>query len=460
MTMRKNRALILAFVLAGLMAVVAYARAAESDCGQKLVDGTTPSATRFYIYPRQPLKPFYQWENDDGYCGEVSMMQAGLNNGQWMSQFSARLICGTGLSQSGPDGACAAHRGQVNYNAQLLIEDPGTGVSGPNTYADAALCLSNSRLSATTYGYSGQPTGVAGYEQYMSWVKQEVILGHQVTMAVLMNGGSDPQYDHEVAVIRIGTNHSPTDPTYYSDDVVYFDDHGNYTLSGDKFTSNPAIPPGAGSDRAGCTPFVFGYSFDSLDNTRAGANRKGAPAYSIIIPGDQTIHTSTGGSGYNTVLISGPHNYGFSVAGPEDPSGVTLPVALAIVGPTFSGGTMNPLDPVAGYDYENPMIGTSVWGKSCTNKPPSAWMTNFALQATASGLTPGVAYDLYEYDFSSVTGEGSGAALAVPVDDFNANAGLATHVTTFTADHSTFAVTVTTTSDKIVVFRCVPASAP
>jgi hypothetical protein len=44
--------------------------------------------------------------------------------------------------------------------------------------------------------------GMAGYEEYMSWVKQEVIGGHRVTIAILMNGGSDPQYDHEVAVIK------------------------------------------------------------------------------------------------------------------------------------------------------------------------------------------------------------------------------------------------------------------
>jgi hypothetical protein len=67
---------------------------------------------------------------------------------------------------------------------------------------------------------------------------------------------------------------------------------------------------------------------------------------------------------------------------------------------------------------------------------------------------------LYEYEFSSVEGEGSAAALAVPVQDFNANASLATHVTKFTADGVTFQQTVTTTSDKIIVFRCVPASAP
>jgi len=450
--MIKNCVLVLVFGLT--------ARAAEPGCGQQLVDGTAPPSTTFYIYPRQPLQRFYQWENNYGYCGEVSMMEAGRNNGQWMSQFNARLICGTGLSQSGPNGASAAHHGQTNYNAQLLLEDPGTGVSGPNTYANAALCLSNSRLAAGTYNYSAQAPGMAGYEAYMSWVKQEAIGGHQVTMAILMNGGSGSQYDHEVAVIKIGTNHSATDSSYYSDDVLYFDDHGVYTLSGSKFTSNPPIPPGAGSDSVGCTPYVFGYTFGSLANTRAGANGRGAQAYSVIIPGDRTIQTYTGGSGYGTVSIVGPHNYGFSVAGPEDPTSVTLPVALTIVGPTVTKGVVNPRDPVAGYDYEDAMIGTSVWGRSCTNTPPGAWMTNFALQVTVSGLLPGISYNLYEYEFSSVEGEGSGAALAVPVKDFNANASLATHVTTFKAVGSTLQQAVTTTSDKIVVFRSVPVSAP
>lgn len=434
--------------------------AAEPGCGQSLADGTTPPATTAYIYPRQAVQPFYQWENNYGYCGEVSMIEAGLNNGQWMSQFNARRICGSGLSQSGPNGACAAHHAQTNYNAQLLIEDPGTGVSGPNTYANAAQCLANSRLSAITFSYQAQPVGIAGYEQFMSWVKGQVIAGHQVGMAILLHGGNNPQYDHEVAVVRIGTNHAPADPAYYPDDVLYFDDHGVYTFSGSTYTSNPAIPPGAGSDSTGCTPYVFGYSFASLANSRAGSNSQGAQAYSIVIPGNQTIHTYTGASGYDTVPILGPHNYAFAVTGPEDPTGVTLPVALTIAGPTVTNGVANPLDPVAGYNYENPMIGTSVWGRSCTNTPPAAWMTNFVLQVTVTGLTPGVSYNLYQYDFASVKGQGSAAALAVPVQDFNANAGLATRRTTFTAAGSTFQQTVAATSNKVVVFRCVPANAP
>lgn len=441
------------------LSAAGHATGAEPFCGQMLVDGTTPPATTSYIYPRQSVTPFYQWENNDGYCGEVSLMIAGLSSGQWMSQFNARLICGTGLSQSGPTGACAAHRNTPNYNAQLLMEDPGTGVTGSQVFADAAQCMSNSRLVGATFDYSGQPAGAAGYQQYMAWVKAQVIAGNQVSVAVLINGGGDPQYDHEVAVIKIGTNHSPSDPTYYPDDVIYFDDHGVYTLSGNQFTSNPAIPPGAGSDQSGCTPYIFGYSFESLGQTRQDANKRNAQGYSIILPGNTTIRTAIGGTGYNTIPIQGPHNYAFSVAGPSDTDGVTLPVSLSIVGPTVTNGVENPRDPVAGYNYENPMIGTDVWGRSCTNTKPAP-MQNFVLKATVSELTPGVAYNLYEYDFGAVSGTGSAAALKVPVSGFNANASMAAKVTSFRATDSTYSTSVTASSDKIIVFRCVPATAP
>jgi hypothetical protein len=446
----------------GLFAILGgTCQAAEPNCGQSLVDGTTPPATSAFITPRQPVQPFYQWENNNGYCGEVSMMQAGLAHGQWMSQFNARRICGTGLSQSGPDGACATHDNIANYNAQLLIEDPDTGVSGRRAYANAALCVANSRLAGSTFPYEREKSGIRGYHQYMAWVKQQVILGNQVTLAVLFNGGSDPQYDHEVAVLKIGTNHAVLDPTYYPDDVVYFDDHGAYTLHGAGFTANPAIPPGANRPNGkGCTPYVFGYSFDSLARTRSAANGNTAQAYSIVIPGERLIHTGTGGSGYDTVPIIGPRNYAFSVSGPADTAGENLPVSLTIEGPTKAMGVTNPKDPIAGYNYENPMIGKSVAGRSCTNDAPLPWMTNLVLRATAGGLTPGRGYNLYEYEFARVRGEGMSAALAVPDANFNANAAMATHVTGFTALGAQFIKTVITTSDKIVVFRCVPADGP
>jgi hypothetical protein len=468
------------------------AGAEQKGCSQTTMDGTTPPSTLYFIYPRVPVTPFYQWENNNGYCGEVSIMEGGFNNGQWMSQYNARLVCGTGLSQAGPNGFCAEHH-VPDFNAQVLIESPGTGVSGPNRYADAAMCLSNSRLHATTYDYTTEEPGMAGYENYMQWIKAEVMNGHHVGVA-LLDGGGDPQEDHEVSVIKVGTNHCLTlgangacsvfdNSRYYDDDVLYIEDHGADTAKPD---TNPAIPPGAGST-TGCTPYIYGYSFKDLARTEKEenwlSNHNPGQAYAIVIPGgaaDATsfpwIYTGTGGNGYSTrrgyegtVRIRGPHNFAFSVWGPEDPTGVTLPVSLTIIGPTYTKGVMNPLDPVPGFGadpidawYENPMIGKSVNGNSCTNRL-RGWMTIYNLQATVSGLTPGVAYNLYEYVIPSLstTKIGSEAALPVPVKDFNAQASLAANVTTFTATSSTYTQTIDSIpSSEIVVFRAVPVSAP
>ena len=374
--------------------------------------------------------------------------------------------------QSGPGNWCSAHKNLPNYNAQLLIEDPNSNVSvsGPNPYANAATCLANSRLSGTTYPYStgfrSANTGIAGYQDYMSWVKSEVIAGHQVTIGVLVKSGADPQYDHEVTVTAIGTNHYPIDATYHDDDALYFDDHGGYTLVGSKLNKgNPAIPYGAGTDTKGCTPYVFGYTFGSLPQTRKGANAGSAQAYSIIIPGVYPTYTSTGGDGYlGTTAITG-HNYGFSVSGAVDTSKELLPIQLSIASATYTNLAANPKDPIAGWQYENSMIGTDIYGMSCTNNPPQYWMSiPITLQVTVSGLTSGTKYNLYEYDFSVLSGNliGPAAALAVPTGNFNGNASMATYATQFTATGSTYSPPqiVKRTSDQIVVFRAVPVSAP
>ncbi len=457
-----------ALLVAAQVVSIHSVRAAAPGCSQTLVDGTTAPATASYIYPSQPVVPFYQWENNNGYCGEVSMMQGGMSSGQWMSQFNARLVCGTGLSQSGPGGWCGAHRNHANYNAQLLIEDPGTGVTGPATYASAAACLANSRLAGSTYpyttGFHAPNVGIAGYKDYMSWIKSEMIAGRQVTIAMFYKYGNEDQYDHEVTVMKIGTNHSPADSTYYDDDVLYFDDHGVYNLVDGKLRKdNPAIPFGAGSDMKGCTPYVFGYKFSSLPLTRAAAKGRSAPAYSILIPGMYPTRTQTGADGAKGAALITGHNYAFSIGGAIDKSAggpFLLPVRLSIAAATASGGAPNPKDPVAAWQYENSMIGTSLTGDSCTNDPPSNWMSPLTLEATIGGLTAGVTYNLYEYDFSGISGTGSAAALAVPTANFNANRALATHATSFTATGPAYTQTVTRTSDQIVVFRAVPAAAP
>jgi len=308
-----------------------------------------------------------------------------------------------------------------------------------------------------------------------------VIAGHRVAFGILDNGGIDPQYDHIVTVIKIGTNHAPDDASYYPDDVMYFDDHGVYTLSVDKkgkwsFAANPSIPLGAGADKRGCTPYIFAYSFASLVKTRSQENASRAPAYAVVMPDSRTtVETNTGNSakdGDGTTKIHGPHNAAFAITGPIDTQGVTLPVSLAILGTsTLVKGTWvpNPADhnssPAALYNYENPYIGGPV-GKcddsNClSNRPPPAM--NMTLQASIRGLTRGVAYNLYEYDFpmQSGTSTGTAAALPIPTANFNAHRGKASAVTSFVAQSATFSTpALARSSSEIIVFRAVPANAP
>ena len=100
---------------------------------------------------------------------------------------------------------------------------------------------------------------------FMAWIKAELMAGHHVTMGVLDEpAGYNLPYAHIVNVVRVDTNNASA--PYDGSDVMYIDDHGLYTCGSKTFPcsggSNPAIPPGSGSD-AGCAPFNFGYTFDA-----------------------------------------------------------------------------------------------------------------------------------------------------------------------------------------------------
>lgn len=509
-SMIRDRVLILGLSLVASLTVPTSIEASTEPCNQSLIDHLPP-ATAFYIYPRALIQPFYQWENNYGYCGEVSLMEAGLANGEWMSQYDARLLCGTGLGQSGPpannDKWCRAKSNQntANYNAQVLFEIPDTGVSGTTErWGSMPQCAANMRLAGISYPYKGvaarQPpslctgtkasTACPGYQAYMSWVKRQVIDGNTVVVALIIKNdtGDGDQYDHEAPVVKIGTNHSPTDPTYYPDDVLYFEDHGVYWYNGKvgQDDTAPEPPPGSGSNTTECTPYIFGYTFSELGVSTVPKDTQATHAwhvYSIVLPANYTIPGYPGANGKPSgagsyVKITGPNNFAFAVTGVLDTYKETVPVALtagsnpgSIVGPTYTNGVQNPQDPIAGYDYEYPFIGTSIEEEgpgSCTNKPPSSWMTNFVLQPTVSGLTPGISYNLYEYQFNTPSdtdtlGAGTGAALKVPITAFNANSVAtgstpANGVTSFTASGSTYlADPLATTSDQMVVYRAVPA---
>jgi hypothetical protein len=385
-------------------------------------------AVRSIISPRSQITPFVQWGSNNGYCGEVSIIQAAMNQGLWMSQYHSRLICGTGLSQSGPNGFCSAHGGTSNYNAQVLIENPNPGDA---PFASAGLCLQNAKLAFELYDYAHAPTGIAGFRHYLSWVKAQTIAGRNVAIAVLNFGGGDPQYDHEVTVSKIGTNHDPVDSSYYDDDVLYFEEHGT-----------------------GGVAYQQGFTFQSLAKSRSDANSMGAKKYSILIPGEYPIYSGTGGDGVheNPNPIRGA-NFAFAVSGVVDPTGVTLPTTLKIES-SSTNGTQNSAMGDAGFHFERPGL-----PGSCTNSKPDSWM-KITLRATVSNLVPGTAYKMYQYEFDGIKGTGTKAALPIPTENFNAQAALAAKAYPFVASANAWSKTIDTTSDKIIAIRVVRADAP
>jgi hypothetical protein len=529
-------AVLFAAVLANGQSVVTNTYNYNPSCNQTTgnANESLPPTTTYYIQPRAPIQGNFQWQNMLGYCGEVTNLNsAAAMAGTYMNQYNARGLCGTGLSQSGwppqndnwckgiaPAGYGSTGK-ETDNNAEVEMENDYSnnyGITGPYVTAEMISCARNEGMQATEFPYwlPNAPTnipvggGVAylntnpapwlleqtepgepGFEMFMSWVKQEVIAGHAAAVSTLDGGGSDPEYDHETNVTRIGTNHDPSDPTYYPDDVICLEAHGANVSGKALHTGEPSGANG------GCTVYEYCYTFASVGATRAGANVKGHKELYLLLPGvvgnpNNTVNEVSGGASPNAATIPGPSDLGVSISGPIDTYNETLPVQLIgstsvpngsgpIYGPTYSGGVANKPDlsaapgVVAGFDYDYPEASPS----SCTNSFPASWMTNVVLQPYVSGLTPGVSYNLYEYQFATPASQTWGqqnppwpptwqavsqAALPLPYTAFNANSapGGSTPynmVTNFTATGSTYmAPQLTTISDEVVVYRAVPAS--
>ena len=94
----------------------------------------------------------------------------------------------------------------------------------------------------------------------------------------------------------------------------------------------------------------------------------------------------------------------------SDDNGDTLPVSLTMT-------SSQPSNPVVGYNYEAPYIGTSDDGESWTNLPPTPMP--MSLTVTVTNLVAGRKYNLYRYE---TTGYPLPAGpLKVPTNKFNAN---------------------------------------
>jgi hypothetical protein len=203
---------------------------------------------------------------NDGYCGETSMIAAGLYYGQYTSQYTARKIAHPTIPQS-------------NGKSQLLLGSDG---SSDDVRAAHAMHLKSVKwMTAHDRTTSG----------FLAWVNTNVGAGYPTIIGVYENGvllragdsKPDPTYDHIVPVIGSSATQ------------ITISDNG---LEGHLPTpSHPKLPP-----------FLWTYDTSVFPRTRANATKAKAPNY------------------YSLPIAHG--NYGIAISGIVDLDGETLPVRI------------------------------------------------------------------------------------------------------------------------------------
>lgn len=214
--------------------------------------------------------PRVQWNANSGYCGELSFIMAGLEFGQYCSQYTAREMASPGVPQH-------------LERSQLLL--------GENDVRAARAM----RLEATPFERSEGTTPA----DFARWAREHTLLGEVVIVGVFLNAvrmgeeatsQDDFIYDHIVPVVRWESDAGILDYNG-NGDFLTISDHGLYGPVGD--------PPHF--------PFRFRYRVDRFAATRRQASRADGEVY--YLP------------------RQGPH-FAIAIQGPADRDEVTIPVRL------------------------------------------------------------------------------------------------------------------------------------
>ena len=280
------------------------------------------------------LLPRLQWNHNGGYCGETSVIIAGLNYGQYLSQFDMRAIASPGMPQNSQTYPGVKNSPDAYYNAQLLL-----GVNDDS--AATSVHLQNERKKSDDTA------------KFLTWVKRNVANGHPVVIGVFNNmnmlgesGTGDPEYDHIVTVVGYGSMRSLQKSGILPDDQILIMDNGLYTPDG-----NNNIP------------YYYLFSLNKFLCNRKQANNPAGPVYSLLnLPKYQS--KNPGGEKFN---------YGLLINGVSDAHKETLPVQVLV-----------------SRNSEKPSIGSD----SCSRPAEE----NIKLTITVSGLIAGKSYNLYYFN--------------------------------------------------------------
>ena len=217
-----------------------------------------------------PLR--FQWNENNGYCGECCIIASGLSLGQYVSQYDARVIADEFRPTSSPQ-----------TRTQFLL-----GVNDVFTAKEL-------RLQSVEWDHKTKDTSA-----FLGWVKQMVSKGYTVTIGLYMNyylfysttdaNAGDADYDHIVSVTRVDSQY-PNDGLYHDEDILYISDNGLWA---------PVLTG---------PPYIFSATFKDFQGNRKDANAKTGAVYTV--PNDRQIG-----------------NYGLAISGVLDDNGDTVPIAV------------------------------------------------------------------------------------------------------------------------------------
>lgn len=141
-----------------------------------------------------------QWMFDHGYCGELSVQSTALTYGVWVSQQKARDLG----EQAAPE--------ETDYPGELLLAwniGPVLGRLGFNYKA---------------WDYE-VPVSQASLQQYMVWVKQQLIAGKVVIFSARLPEDRDTStwYDHIMPAYGIKYNSATAGKYDANDELMWMD---------------------------------------------------------------------------------------------------------------------------------------------------------------------------------------------------------------------------------------------
>jgi len=145
------------------------------------------------ISQKLPIPGRLQWDNDNGYCGELSIQSIGLFYGNYISQDVCRQIAG----------------GEVLF-----------GNSNGETAID--------KFSFTADSWDFNQSGVQ-YQNYLIWVKKHLNNFHPVILTVYVTGKNNSEYDHIIPAI--GFKATSTSNFDNADELMFYDNYDSNLLT-------------------------------------------------------------------------------------------------------------------------------------------------------------------------------------------------------------------------------------